>query len=376
MTAALHRVFIAGTGAFLPNDPIPNERIDDILGRLTDAPERVQGFLKNVGPKMLESSGIECRHFAIDPKTLCLTHTVATLGEEAARPALAAAGRKPTDVELLVLASPNFDRSTPPTSAVLQERLGIERCAEMEIHSNCSGVGKALQIAYDSLQLGRYKNALVVICQLSSVYLRNCYFNQAVMNKTQAALRYILADGSGAIFLQAAEAGHKGPLPREVLGTYVESIGGKMEPGMTAGGGVADLVEPDRQVQAVYERGLHHLDQDFAAVNRNAGPFLLEGALRMLNQLDIDPAKVDHYVWSIPTMQLYNGNIEQFQTRLHAPLAKMMFRARNTGYCGGASLLLHFDEMVRAGEIKPGQTVVLNSVESSKWMTAGFVVRG
>jgi len=373
---ALHRVYIRGTGAFLPNQPVPNDRIDEVLGQLRDAPERVQGFLKTVGPRMLEGSGIECRHFALDPRTGCLTHSVASLGEVAARRALEAAGRRPEEVELLILASPNYDQSTPPTSASLQARLGIERCAEMEIHSNCSGVGKALQIVYDALRLGRYKNGLVVICQLSSVYLRSCYFNQPLMTKTQAALRYILADGSGAVFLEAAEAGHAGPLPLEVIGTYVESIGGKLEPAMTAGGGVCDLIEPGSPAQAVYDRGRHHLDQDFAAVNRNAGPFLLEGALRMLNQLEIDPARVDHYVWSIPTMQLYNGNIEQFQSRLHATLDKMKFRARNTGYCGGASLLLHFDEMVRGGEIKPGQLVVLHSVESSKWMTAGFVVRG
>jgi len=54
---------------------------------------------------------------------------------------------------------------------------------------------------------------------------------------------------------------------------------------------------------------------------------------------------------------------------------QMKFRAENTGYCGGASLLLHFDEMARDGEMKPGETVVVHSVESSKWMTAGFVVR-
>ena len=51
------------------------------------------------------------------------------------------------------------------------------------------------------------------------------------------------------------------------------------------------------------------------------------------------------------------------------------FRGSKTGYCGGASILLHFDEMVRDGEAKSGQTIVVHSVESSKWMTAGFVVK-
>lgn len=375
MTQTFNRVCITGTGRFLPGDPVPNSRIDDVLGPLTDAPPRVMGFMQNVGPRMLESSGIETRHFALEPETRRLTHTVTTLGEEAARKALAAAGKNPADVELLILAAPNFDMSTPPTSVLLQARLGVEHCAEMEIHSNCSGVGKSIQVAYDALRVGRYRNALVVISQLSSVYLRNTYFNQPQMGKTAAALRYILADGAGALFLEGRPAGSD-PLPNELLGTFIESRGGKMEPAMTAGGGVRDLVEARSPAAECYEKGLHHLNQDFAAVNRYAGPFLLEGIQRMLKQLKIDSSKVAHYIVSIPTLQLYKANEEAFQRELGVPLSALQFRAQHTGYCGGASVLLHFDEMIRAGEIKRGELAVLHAVESSKWMTGGFVVRG
>jgi hypothetical protein len=31
--------------------------------------------------------------------------------------------------------------------------------------------------------------------------------------------------------------------------------------------------------------------------------------------------------------------------------------------------------MVRSGELKPGEMVVVHAVESSKWMTGGFAVR-
>ncbi len=369
------RVRIIGTGSFLPNEPIPNDRLDEVLGPLDQAPTRVQSFIKHVGPPMLAASGIERRHFAIEPGTGRLTHTIATLAEEAARRALEAAGREPTDIDLLLLSSPSYDRTTPPTTTILQERLGIESCAEMEIHSNCAGVGKAMQVAYDALRTGRYKTALVTYAQLSSVYLRSCYFNQAHMTKTQAALRYILADGSGAVLLEAVETANGSTVPHEVLGTFVESIGGRRQPGMTAGGGVADLVDSGDQIRRVFDKGTHHLDQDFTAVNRDAGPLLREGVLRMARTLGIDPSAISHYVYSIPTMQLYESNIEKFEQELGVSRDCIRFRARNTGYCGGASVLLHFDEMVRSGEIKPGQLVALHSVESSKWMSAGFIVR-
>lgn len=369
------RVVIAGSGSFLPNDPVTNDRLEDVLGPLSDAPARVQGFVKNVGPRMLESGGIVSRHLAIDPETHRLTHTVASLAEEAARRALESAGKKPTDIDLLLLSAPNYDYSTPPTSAILQERLGIEACAEMEVHSNCSGVGKCVQIAFDALRAGRYKTALVTYSQLSSVYLRNCYFNQPLMNKNQAALRYILADGSGALVLEAIDSDNGAPVEHEILGTHVESVGGKLPPAMTAGGGVADLLEFEAQVKSVFDRGSHHLDQDFTAVAQNAAPRLMAGVARMLETLHIDPRTVDHFVYSIPNKSLYENNLEKITKPFNATPEQVKFRAKHTGYVGGASILLHFDQMVRAGEFKPGETIVLSSVESSKWMCAGFVVR-
>ena len=116
-----HAVTVAGTGSFLPNAPVPNERVDEVLGPLDGAPLRVQTFIRNMGPRILSSGGIETRHFAIDPETHRLTHTVASLGEAAARRALGAAGMEPDEVELLVLSSPSYDQTTPPTTTTTKE---------------------------------------------------------------------------------------------------------------------------------------------------------------------------------------------------------------------------------------------------------------
>lgn len=375
MTASLKAVRVAGTGSFLPNAPIPNDRIDDVLGRLDHAPPRVQTFVETVGRRMLDHAGIQTRHFAVDPETHALTHNLSSLGEAAARRAMSAAELEAAEIDLLVFSSPSYDQTTPPTTTTLQQLLGIERCAEFEVHSNCAGVGKAVQVAADGLMLGRYRNALVIYSQLSSVYLRACYFNQAQITKTQAALRYILADGAGALVLRAVDPPSNGQrMARRLLGTHVESVGGSRSAGMTAGGGVADVMAGVDPILGVYERGAHHLDQDFAAVNRDAGPLLLEGCVRMLESLKIDPATCNHYVGSTPTMQLYGDNLARFMDRLGAAPEQLRFRAAHTGYCGGASVLIHFDEMVRSGELQAGQRIVLHSVESSKWMSAGLVV--
>lgn len=367
-----HTVHIAGTGSCLPGSPVTNDRLEDVLGRLTGASPKVRSFVENMGPRMLERSGIKARHFAIDPETGNLTHTFASMSEVAARNALAMAECDPSEIDLLIIACPSYDQSTPPTSALLQERLGIHVCAEMEIHSNCSGTGKAVQVAFDAISRGRYRTALVCYSQLSSVYLRSCYFNQPQVNKVNAALRWILADGAGALVLTAGDEVNS---PRRMIDTFVESVGGDRPPGMTAGGAAADLIETTCQIPELYAAGKHHLWQDFNAVNDSAAPLLLDGLARFTARMGIPSNKVDHYVVSIPTQKLYDDHIPAFLDRLGITREQIQFRCSRVGYVGGAATLVHLDQMARTGEIQPGQLVVVHAVESSKWMTAGFAVQ-
>ena len=51
-------VKIAGTGSFLPGPPVPNDRLEAVLGPLPDAPTKVKSFIENLGPKMLERGGV------------------------------------------------------------------------------------------------------------------------------------------------------------------------------------------------------------------------------------------------------------------------------------------------------------------------------
>jgi len=365
-------VRIAGVGSFLPGPPIPNDRLETVLGSLDQAPPKVRGFVSTIGPRMLERSGVRTRHFAIDPETHDLTHTNASLAEAAARRALDMAGVTPQEVDLVVLGCASYDHSTPPTSSLLQERLNIPFCAEMEIHSNCSGVGKGVQVAFDALRTGRYRTALVCYSQLSSVYLRSCYFHQPAMDKVHAALRWILADGAAALVLQGVDD----PNPRgQVLETYVESVGAGRTPGMTCGGATADLVKASDQIPDLYRAGRHHLWQDFTAVSEQAGVLLLEGLLRFTDRAAIPSASVDHYIVSIPTLQLYERHLPQFMEKLGIEGSRLQFRSAQVGYTGGAATLIHLDQMVRSGELSPGQLAIVHAVESSKWMTAGFAVR-
>jgi len=368
------RVVMTGIGSFLPNDPVPVDRIDEVLGPIDEAPEPVVTFARRFAKRFPQRSGVEFRHFAIDPQTGDMTHTVATLAEEACRRALDSAGRSPEEVDLLLLSTPLYDQVSPPTTVFLQEALGIGDCVEMEIHANCSGLFKCLRIASDSLSLGRSDTALVVYPQVSSAYLRAPFYNQARMTKTQAALRYILTDGAGAVVLQAVDAAEGDAPPREMIGTFVESVGWDQPPAMTCGAGIADMVS-FRSFGEAFGQGSHHVDQDLPTVSREAPGFLFGAVKRGIESMGIAPESVNRLVVSVPSVGQYNANVERFCKYLPSCAPASEFPYRNTGYCGGAAVLVRLDELVQSGRIKPGETVVVHAIESSKWMSGGFALR-
>jgi len=103
---------------------------------------------------------------------------------------------------------------------------------------------------------------------------------------------------------------------------------------------------------------MHHLWQDFNAVNDNAAPLLLEGLVRSAFSTRLTTSEVDHYIVSIPTKKLYDDYIETFESRLGVSRDRIQFRCGGIGYVGGAATLVHLDQMMRGGEIQPGHTVM------------------
>ena len=95
----------------------------------------------------------------------------------------------------------------------------------------------------------------------------------------------------------------------------------------------------------------------------------------MIEKLGLKPQAIDHYIFAIPTRNLYDDNVEAFGRFFGVGADRLKFRSGSCGYCGGASVFVHFDQMVRSGELRQGQTALLAAVESSKWMSGGFVVR-
>ena len=85
-------VYIAGSGTYLPGDPIPFDQADSILGELTDAPQKIQNWIVRMKPVMAELLDIKYLHYAIDPVTREFNDDNITMSVKAAIAALQLAG--------------------------------------------------------------------------------------------------------------------------------------------------------------------------------------------------------------------------------------------------------------------------------------------
>ena len=375
-----HAVMLTGTGSFLPGAPIPYDDADRVLGEFDQVDPAFRTWYMRARRTMKTLLGIQHYFYALDPVTRAATETPSSLAAKAGARAMEAAGVGPEDIDIVFYAGATQDHFvTPPTSTLVQQHLGIERCAEMSIHSNCTSTYKAIQVAADQIAYGRYKTALVTSANLVSVSNLASAFNQAHLTRAQAMMRFFLCDGGGAIVLQRGEDGQAG---LRVVDTFVESLGTKHAPHMSAPFGSAD-----NPIEAVAQ-GRHHISQDFGEVSRIAPAFFVDGFLRFATQLGLDwtdeaaMAPIRHVLVNVPSDHLVDAGLEDAALRTKLPMDGIKKRytstVRDRGYTGPAAVLITLDELLRAedpagGPLRPGEAIMSVVTESSKWMNAGFL---
>ena len=365
--SGLKEVELVSTGVYLPGEPVPFDMIEEVIGYLDQAPQIIQKTTQKLRPAVKDLIGIEQCYFAVDPKAKTLTESNTSMAVKAIRTALKKAKTSIDEIECIILACPLPDQQTPPTTTLIQHELGIEKCAEMEIHSNCTGMTKAFQVAFDGLRLGRYKTVVVVYAQLSSAYLLARHYNQKVVKTENVLLRWFLSDSASALVLRAKEKVDSGI---KVLDVYNESVGGGIDPAMWFKHGASNF-----DYLNAYEKGYHHLGQDYRTVVETGEKYFVEGFRRMMNRTDINLNEINHLLATIPSTKLQDKAKKAFSREFSIPHDKWYSNIKQNGYSGGSSVVIGLDQMLNDKLFKPGELLTGITIESSKWMFGGFSLR-
>ena len=306
---------IAGTGSYLPPDRVSNAQLAERLAK--DGIETSDEWI-------VERTGIRFRHFAA-PDVAC-----SDLALEASRRALDAADCDPHDIDLIIVATSTPDMVFPSAACILQHKLGVHGCAAFDVQAVCSGFVYALAIADSMIRTGAATRALVVG---SEVFSRILDFS----DRTTCVL---FGDGAGAVVLEASET--PGILATE-LHADGRHVGILCVPGHVSGGHI--LGDP-------------LLKMDGPAVFRLAVGVLESVARSVLAKADRTEADID---WLVP----HQANIRIMQStakKLKLAPEKLIATVDRHGNTSAASVPLAFDEAVRAGTIRRGDTVMLEGV--------------
>jgi 3-oxoacyl-[acyl-carrier-protein] synthase III len=363
------RVKIAGTGRFLPGKAVPFEEVDRYLGEITDAPASVAKWFSRIKPLMKEMLDIEHYHYAIDPDTRQFTEDNISMSVKAAQSALEMAGIRPENIQFIAYGSAH-QHQMPTASVRIQEALGIEACSEISIHANCTSAYKALLVAYEFIQSGRYDNALVISSGISSSELVAEYYNQPLLKKEELFLRYFLCDGAGALVLQKATYQHG----LFVENVYSESIGGK-KPSAMLNKRPAYWQNPKLE----FERGDHHLAQMFNEQLRvhfhdSDGSVFYKGLKRMIDKYHIDLSTLKYFQVNFPSRHIAELIIDEC-TQLGIRKDTLYTKMNDMGYVGPPMVFICLDKILREETLGKNDLILSFVTEVSKFMQAGFTLR-
>jgi 3-oxoacyl-[acyl-carrier-protein] synthase III len=360
---------LAGIGSYLPNDPVPFERINDVLGVLDNAPPKIQKWIEKTSLLMKEMLGIDYYYYAMDPVTREFTDDNISMAYKASMKALDNAHLLPSDIDCIVYGAP-YMFEMPSPSAKLQEKLGIESCAELSIHANCTSVYKAILVASDMIRCGRYRTVLVATSNMSSSTLRAEYYNQAVVKKEDLFLRWYLCDGAGALVLRAVDTKENGFY---ITSNYMESVGGKKPSAMY-------MRYPSMYVspREIFEKGDHHLAQAFQdELSKNfheeGGTVFHKGLQRMIAEQAIDISRIAALQINMPTKHVVDLIADECAASGIAR-DKLYTAIDKCGYAGPPAAVISLDRLLKEKTFTGGDSILSFVAEVSKFLLAGFTI--
>ncbi|MFT3664771.1 beta-ketoacyl-ACP synthase III [Piscinibacter sp.] len=306
---------ITGTGSHLPPQRVTNAALAERLAR--DGIETSDEWI-------VERTGIRARHFAA-PEMAC-----SDLAEQAARHALESAGRKPEEIDLIIVATSTPDMVFPSTACIVQRKLGAAGGAAFDVQAVCSGFVYGLAVADSMIRGGLATRALVIGAEVFS----------RILDFKDRTTCVLFGDGAGAVVLEASDT--PGILASDLHadGRHVDIL---CVPGTVSGGQVLGDPLLKMDGQAVFKLAVGVLESAARAVLAKAGR----------SDADID--------WLIP----HQANIRIMQStarKLKLPPGKLVVTVDRHGNTSAASIPLALDAAVRQGQVQRGDTIMLEGV--------------
>ena len=298
----IKNVNIAGVAMAVPEHTVKTAEIDLFTQEEADV------FDKTVG--------IKSRHIA--PDTMCASDMCQAAGEKL----LEELSWEKESVNALVFESVTGDYRTPPTSCLLQYRMGLsEDCFCVDIPMGCCGCMYAITVAGNLLTTGQIKRALVLV---GDTALRM----GSMKDKSRVPL---FGDGGTALALEYDETANDIVIDFHTLGKGYEAL-------MTPHGGFRHPATPDSFIYEDFGNGIIRAPKDTLINGMDVFSFAISrppiSIKKMMEKYELTTENVDYFL-------IHQANkliVDRIVKKLKLPLEKTPYDLQEFGNLGGASV--------------------------------------
>lgn len=275
-------------------------------------------------------TGIRSRHIAN------ASDSIRSIGGEAAREAIAQAKLTPTDIDLIILATSSPD-DLFGSACQIQAEIGATRAVAFDITAACSGFVFALVTAAQFIRTGAYKNVVVIGADILS----------RLTDWGDRRTCVLFGDGAGAIVMQRSEGSDR-------LLSFEMHSDGTMNDCLN----IAYTHESEPLVDDVsVQKG------SFNTVTMNGREVYRFAVSRVPEVLEKSIFHAGLQTEDIDWLILHQANqriLDAVAKRLKVPGDRVVSNMAKHGNTDAASIPIALDEWVRAGKIKPGDTLALS----------------
>ena len=245
--------------------------------------------------------------------------------------ALAAAGKEPEDIDLLLLATCTPDSLIPSAASLVQKKIGAFNCAALDINAACSGFVYGLVMAANMIRGGTNQTVLLIGAE-------KLHYVTDFTDRTTCVL---FGDGAGAVVVEPTDE------PHGLLASDLGLDGSVYHILQTpVDGTMGDRADPDPTKSGVSMEGQE--------VFRRAVTKMSESSLISLERAGVDLEDVDLLIPHQANVRI----IDATARRLGLDESKVFVNIHSYGNTSSATIPVALTEALEEGRIAAGDTVV------------------
>jgi 3-oxoacyl-[acyl-carrier-protein] synthase-3 len=377
--------YITNTAVFLPNQPVDNDHMEEILGLIGGRPSRARRLI-------LRSNGIKRRYYAIDPDSGRPSHTNAQMTAMAIKRLFESAVELDR-IDCLVTGTSLPDQLMPSHGVMVHGELQNRSCEVVSTAGICLSGVSALKYACLGVRSGEFNQAVSSGSELVSPLLQARHFKTESLNKLQSLqarpeiafekdfLRWMLSDGAGAFLVESRPRARTQQPVLEIEWIEIRSYANELETCMYSGAdkqadGSLESWKLFEQ-QALIDHSVLTIKQDVKLLNKNIVPFTVQRTLgQVIEKRGLRPQDVDYFLPHISSMFFYQQVYEALcEMGFSIPQERWFTNLANKGNTGAASIYIMLDEFAKSGRLKQGDRLLCFIPESGRFSSAFMLLR-